>query len=247
MMKLTTKSLGITDAEPDNMAVAWRVGINRRGIVIVTGISIQSDRAVAAELIAIRYLLFSKNVFNNEIITGKGIAIDVSSPLIKKLYRNKTTKRHLNPYAHFLKTNLTDALLTISKADDEHLPALTDNVPVEHINATDQPLYDVISTPAIGDVRITKHSIDQYTERQHSGEAKSFIASLVKRLKHPNLQQQKIPDRVTQHKLKRYGDIEQLEVWGHDSSQMHFVVVRDPHSKIGSLVTVYRRHPAYSE
>lgn len=243
MMKLTTESLGAVE---DGMAVSWRVGTQRTGIVCVQGIELEHDKRAAAELIAIRHLLFTNKVFNREIITGSGVAIEFSSPVIKKLYRGKTTKRHLEQYSHFLKTNLSGVSLSITKVDDEFLPKIGDDVLFEYIDAGKKPQYDVINTPTLGKIRLTKHSIDQYEDRLHSGEAKNPLVSLVGRLMHPDLKRQPLPDRAIQHKLKKYGTVDNLEVWGHDTSQLHYIVVRDPDTHVGTLVTVYVRHPSYT-
>ncbi|MFC1335435.1 MAG: hypothetical protein G8D89_17865 [gamma proteobacterium symbiont of Clathrolucina costata] len=244
MMKLTTRSLGPVD---DGMAVSWRVGTQRRGIICVEGLDLEHDKQAAAELVVMRHLLFTNKVFNRDIITGTGIAIEFSSPVIKKLYRGKTTKKHLEQYSHFLKTNLSGVSLSLTKDSDEFLPEIGDKVLVEYIDAGEKPQYDVIATPALGEVRLTKHSIDQYEDRLHSGEAKNPLVSLVGRLKHPDLKRQPLPDRTIRHKLRKYGTVENLEVWGHDTSQLHYVVVRDPNTNVGTLVTVYKRHPSYEE
>ena len=241
MMKLTTRSLGLIE---DEYAVAWRVGTQRKGIIYVEGLSTK-DALVAAELVAIRHLLFARNVFKRDIISGDGIAIEFSSPLIKKVYRGKTTKKHLMPPAHFMQTNLQGVAMEITSPKDEYLPAIGDDVPVEYICANDKPIYDVITTQSLGQIRLTTHAVSQYEERLHSGEAKKPLVSLIGRLRHPDLRRQPLPDREVKHKLRKYGKVDNLEIWGHDTSQMHYVVIRDHGSDIGTLVTVYKRHPDY--
>lgn len=242
MMKLTTQALGLVD---DRIAVSWRVGTQRKGIICVEGLNVVHDKPAAAELVAMRHLLFTNKVFYRDIFTGTGIALEFSSPVIKKLYRGKTTKKHLEQYSHFLRTNLSGASLSLTKDTDEFIPNIGDKVLVEYIDASEKPQYDVIVTPALGNIRLTRHSIEQYKGRLHSGEAKSPHVSLIGRLKHPDLKRQPLPDRTIRHKLKKYGTVENLEVWGHDTSQLHYVVVRDPNSNVGALVTVYKRHPSY--
>ncbi|MCG7952654.1 MAG: hypothetical protein N0E56_15760 [Candidatus Thiodiazotropha endolucinida] len=241
MMKLTTRSVGVVE---DEYAVIWRSGTKRKGILYIDGIE-GDDPLVAAELVAIRHLLFTKKIFNRDIISGTGIEIQCSSPLIKKLYRGKSTKKHLQNLSHFMQTSLQGVTLSTTEENDEFLPAVGDDVLVEYISAGDKPQYDVVKTQALGDLRLTKHAIEQYEERHHSGEAKNPLISLVGRLKHPDLKRQSLPDKAARHKLRKYGTIENLEIWGHDTSQMHYVVVRDPNSGIGTLVTIFKRHPTY--
>jgi len=241
MMKLTTRSLGLIEGE---YAVAWHVGTQRNGILYVEGLSTKDPQA-AAELVAIRHLLFTHNVFKRDIISGTGIAIEFSSPLIKKVYRRKTTKKHLMPFAHFMQTNLQGVSMKITPTKDEYLPAVGDDVVVEYICANNTPLYDVLTFPSLGQIRLTTHAVSQYEERLHSGEAKKPLASLIGRLKHPELKKQPLPDREVKHKLRKYGRVDNLEIWRHDTSQMHYVIIRDHSSDIGTLVTIYKRHPDY--
>jgi len=242
MMKLSTKFIGPIST---GLAVAWRTGTKNKGIISVQGILFDSDVGAAAELIVIRHLLFSKNVLNRDIINGSGIALEISSPIVKNLYRRKTTRKHLKPFMHFLQTTLTGVTINISSEIDTLLPVMSDNLTLEYINSADTPSYDVIRTISIGDIRITKHAIEQYEERTHSGDLSKPLASLVRRLKHPDLSLQRLPDHTIKHKLRKYGSIDNLEVWGHDTSQMHYVIVRDC-KNIGTLVTVYKRHPSYT-
>jgi hypothetical protein len=243
MMRLTTRSLGVVE---DEYAVTWRAGTKRKGILYIEGIEV-GDPLVAAELVAIRHLLFTMKIFNRDIIAGTGIEIQSSSSLIKKLYRGKSTKKHLQHLSHFMQTSLQGVTLSATDENDEFLPSIGDEVLVEYISASDKPQYDVVKTLALGDLRLTKHAIDKYAERNHSGAAKNPLISLVGRLKHPDLKRQPLPDKAARHKLRKYGSIDNLEIWGHDTSQMHYIVVRDPNSRIGTLVTVYKRHPTYAE
>jgi len=244
MMKLTTKHIGDIDGCP---AIAWRVGTQRKGVICVQGLHNTPDSLAAAELVSIRHLIFTNKVFNRDIVSGAGIELAFSSAVIKKVFRGKTSKKHLDPFAHFYKTTLDGAILSLSDQNDEFLPKIEDDVLVEYVEASESSRYDIISTPTIGEVRLTKHSVDQYAERLHSGDAKNPRTSLIGRLNHHDLKRQQIPDRTARHKLRKYGTIDNLEIWGHDSSQLNFVIVRAQASKIGTLVTVYRRHPAFNE
>lgn len=244
MMKLTTKYIGEIDGCP---AIAWRVGTQRKGVICVQGLSDTPDSLAAAELVSIRHLLFTNKVFNRDIVSGAGIELAFSSAVIKKVFRGKTSKKHLDSFALFYKTTLEGAVLSLSDQNDEFLPKLEDDVFVEYVEASESTPYDVISTPTLGEVRLTKHSVEQYAERLHSGDAKNPRASLISRLNHLDLKRQQIPDRTAQHKLRKYGTIDNLEIWGHDTSQIHFVILRDMTTQVGTLVTVYRRHPAYND
>ena len=241
MMQLTTHSLGMING---NHAVAWCKGLKSKGIFFVTDIQLD-DSLVVAELIVIRHLLFSKKIFGQEIHVGSGILLSISSPLIKKLYRGKSTKTHLEPYAHFMRICLSGVTLSTTEDTDPMVPYVGDDVPMEFLSVRDSPTYGIIDTPILGKMRLTKHALEQYKERFRGGVIKNPVKSLIGRLKHPELKLQQLPSRTLRHKLRKYGSIDHLEVWHHENSQMFYVVVRNPVNQVGTLVTVYNRHPEY--
>ncbi|MBT7408547.1 MAG: hypothetical protein HN826_02485 [Methylococcales bacterium] len=238
MMKLTTQSLGKID---NGYAVAWYTGKEKKGFFIVNNVNI-ADPMVVAELIVIRYLFLIENIFKRNIITGTGYEICISSPVIKKLCRGKSTKNHLLPYVNFLKSKLKGVDIVSKRKHDDMLP-LQGKHPFIHINnnlsdTTDDLLFD---TPSLGKIKLTTHAIEQYQSRLESGEVNDPTKSLVRRLKHKELIKQALPARVIRHKLKKYGTVDNLEVWGHDSSSMHYMLIRDKLTDIGTIVTVYSR------
>jgi hypothetical protein len=241
MMILTTRYLGEMDGY---QVVAWATGLKKRGLVHVCDLP-DYDTAAMAELVAIRHLLFERQVFDRPIVSGTGICLMVSTPVIKKVARGKTSKTHLLHLGRFFNTSLSGVTLQDAKPTDIELPGIEDDVPALVVSAGDNPDYDIIDTPALGKIRITLHVIEQYEKRLASSDLKRPMISLAKRLKHEGLVRQPLPDAVTRHKLRKYGSVDELEIWGHSSSQMHFTVLRDPASGIGTLVTIYRRHSDY--
>lgn len=247
MMKLTTKCIGVT--EDGGYIVAWMVGLQKKGIIVVRNLQPVELVECQAELSVICFLVFGLNVFKREFVTGNGLHIGVSKVEILKLFTSQLAESELYRYGRFLFVTLT-GVRVFCIGDDlcESFPTVT-NMPESdwlEIDPTNLPRYDLIKAPALGQVRLTKHVIDSYKERNHSGSAKNPVASLVGRLRHPNLKRQVIPPGVLQHKLFKYkAETSDLEMWGHSTSQMHFVIVRDRESSIGTVVTVFRRHPQY--
>lgn len=242
MMILTTRHLGEMDGY---QVIAWATGLKKRGLVHVCDAP-EYDTAAIAELVAIRHLLFERQVFDRPVVSGSGILLIVSTPVIKKVARGKTSKTHLLQLGCFFSTSLAGVTLQDAKSADIELPGIEDEVPAIVVSACESPDYDIIETPVLGKIRITLHVIEQYEKRLHSGDAKRPMISLSKRLKHEGLVRQPLPDAVIRHKLSKYGSVDDLEIWGHSSSQMHFTVLRDSATGIGTLVTIYRRHSDYS-
>lgn len=243
MMKLTTMVLP-QDGE-QQISVAWRTGLTRKGIVQVEGLNdTTEDKDVIAELLAIKYLLFTKQVFDRLPLSGLGYELVVSRGAIKKAAQGRTSKKHLIPHAAFLNLSLSGAEITIDKKKDPHLPELASNdISVQTIHAgggyDNTDTYDTIETPAHGKLRITRHALDQFTERLSTGDPKRPYKALVDRLSNPELELKLIPEKVLQHKARKYGSADNLEVWGHRSSQMNYVVVKEDVNRV--LVTVFRR------
>ena len=242
MMKLTTSF--VTEIKSQQV-IAWRVGTKRRGFIYVDNL-VGKDINVAAELIALRYLLFKHKIFDREPVTGKGYELHVSSNKIRQIAKGKSSFKHLATYSHFLKTIMDGVATKLTDNTDEYLPGLNDeDVPIEYIDSTDKIEFGIVDTPAMGRIKLTKHAIDQYGDRHHCGDLNKPVQSLIRRIKHDSIQKKPLPENVVKHKLGKYGTVENLEVWNHDSSQMHYVVLRDHRSNIGTLVTIYKRHPAY--
>ncbi len=243
MMILSTQVITQLNSQ---RAVAWRVGSNRRGIIYVENIE-SDDPDVVSELVAIQYLLFKKKVFDRDPVTGKGYKLHVSSNKIRQMIKGKSTYKHLSQYIYFLKTIMNGVLIKKTDDTDEFLPGINDEgVSIEHIDVKEKIETDIIKTPAMGAIKLTKHAIKQFEDRHHAGDLTNPVQSLIRRIKHPAIQKKSLPENVIKHKLKKYGTIENLEVWSHDSSQIHYVVVRDHITNVGTIVTIYKRHPAYN-
>ncbi len=169
----------------------------------------------------------------------------MDSPSLSKPGRLRDIEE-LADLSRFFITNLQGVTLIRSgESGLAGIPQQLDGAQV--IDARSSVDYDIIETEAMGRIRITAHAIARYDQWHHAGKVNAPVYSLLTRLKHPGLTRQAMPTRAEQHKIRRYGTIENVEVWGHGSSQLHFVVIRDKPTGIGTVVTVFRRHPAYME
>lgn len=243
MMTLITES---TFVEPSLIQVRWSKGFKHRGVLhvnlqsaIYKNTDSTNDLSIIGELAAIRFLLFSKDVFNREIIDGEGICLKVSKGAIKKLTQAKSSKRNIFSYAAFLRIRLAKAKIVVDKSE-EYLPNLNDHQP-ERIYVTEgefKLMHDRISTPAMGVFDVTHHAIEQYLKRIKTGTPERPWKSLLKRLNHPSLRKMPIPSYVIKHKETKYGH-SNIEVWGHDSSEFMFLIVIDKDKR--TLVSTFER------
>ncbi|KJG37745.1 hypothetical protein UA32_12380 [Photobacterium angustum] len=244
MMTLITES---TFLENGLIQVRWSKGLKSRGILHVntqlSNSDNNTDSAIIGELGAIRYLLFTKDIFNREIVDGEGICLKVSRGAIKKLTHAKSSKRSLFSYAAFLRIRLAKAQIIVDKSTD-FLPHIGDHQP-ELITVTEdefKQMHEKVSTPAMGDFYVTRHAVEQYLARIKTGTPERPLKSLLKRLNHPSLKKMPIPDYVITHKQKKYGDAN-IEVWGHDSSEFMFLIVIEEGKR--TLVSSFERRIGY--
>ncbi len=92
----------------------------------------------------------------------------------------------------------------------------------------------------MGCVKVTKHAVEQYQARITSGSPKKPWASLVNRLKHPELRIQPLDAKVLAHKARKYGRSDNVEAWGHPTSSFIYLVIREDNGE-RFLVTVFER------
>lgn len=237
MMTLTTisKQLNLSTSR-----VYWRVGTQRRGILDVQLDFEHDDIELLAELAALRYLLFERQVFNRAPGSGLGYRLVVSKGAIRKLALGRSSKRHAQKYAAFLTSRMKGVTIEVSQSM-EHMPDVSEEAPeLLHADRKEYAAtHDAIDTPAMGTVYLTAHAVEQYTKRISTGDPKRPWASLVGRLQHPDLQLLPLPERVLRHKARRYGTADNVEAWGHQDSKFTYLVINNNGQR--TVVTVFER------
>lgn len=240
MMTLTTVSQKTSNS---SALVFWRVGTKRKGILDVHIDFEHEESDLLAELIAIRYLALDKQVFCREPGAGAGYKLVVSKGAIKKLALGKSSKQFATKFAASLTGRLKGVSIEVSQSMEFMEEPAIDNI--ELLDADKQvytQTYDEISTPAIGAVLVTQHAVEQYQARITSGDPKKPWASLVGRLQHPELQVQPFDEKVARHKARKYGRVDNVEVWGHRDSKFKYLMVINDDNKKRVLVTVFERN-----
>lgn len=238
MMTLTTVAEKIDD---ESARVFWRTGTTNKGVLDVTLDFESPDAALICELVAIRHLLFEKQVFDREPGSGAGYKLKVSKGAIRKLAQGKSAKQSAVKFAAFLSGRLQGVAIAVSQsmefmADPEEGKVETLLGSREEFAQT----FEKIHTPSMGDLLVTQHALDQYQARITSGDPKRPWMSLVKRLQHPELKIRKLTDKVLDHKARKYGRSDNVEAWGHPSSSFTFLVVKNEAGE-RVLVTVFER------
>ncbi len=239
MMQLETRTID----QPGNLVVvAWWTGYTNHGLLHVELPASIHDRDVAAELVAIRHLMFDREVFNRSPSSSKGYSLKVSKGAIKKLVQGKSTKKHLAPYAAFLNQRLEGISIDVSRNTDWLDMAKAGTI--EHVTVGDDvtTLHEKLTTPAIGQIYLTRHAVKRYAER-HAGEGMTNPwRSLTARLMNPDLQRVEIPRPALLNKAMRHGRSDNVEAWGHPDSRFVYLVVEESGKR--TLVTVFRKPKA---
>ena len=238
MMILTTVSEKVSETEA---RVFWRVGTKKKGILDVTLDFAHEESALLGELVAIQHLLFAKKVLDREPGSGQGYKLVVSKGAIRKLALGKSSKKFASKFAGFLTNRMKGVTIEVSQSY-EFMPSLDECEP-ESIGGERQgyaKTFDEVETPAMGCVKVTKHAVEQYEARITSGSPKKPWASLVNRLKHPELRIQPLDAKVLAHKARKYGRSDNVEAWGHPTSSFIYLVIREDNGE-RFLVTVFER------
>lgn len=250
MMQLTTVSKKQSN---DTALVYWRVGINRKGVVEVRLDAGSTDVELIAELAAIRHLIMDCCVFGRTPSSGTGISLCVSKGAIKKLTKGTSAKGYAIRFAALLTSRLLGVEIQVSHSmkymiheDDESYAESFSHLDV---NTTEYMTpHEVIETPVLGQVAITKHALERYSERlaiiDKGQVARRPWASLVRRLRNPELLQQSLDANVLAHKYRKYGNDSKVEIWKHPTDMLQFTVVVSPNNK-RTLVTVFERQEKY--
>lgn len=236
MMTLTTLSERISDTEA---RVQWFSGTKRSGFINVMLNKPQTESALLGELIAIRYLLFSGKAFDRKNMGGTGVRLVVSRGAIKKLANNRSDKTYLIPVAAFLQGRMSGAEIVVSQSKDVF--KLAEVCEEETIIASDilNPEFEALDLPALGKVVITDHALSQFINRAPDCGKKPWV-SLLARASNERLKQLPIPKNVLEHKERKYGRADNVELWGHDSSPFKFLVINEE-GQSRRLVTVFNR------
>lgn len=250
MMTLTTVSKKISDK---NVLVYWRVGTKRKGVLDVRMDFSSEDQEVIAELIAIRHLIMNKKVFCCTPTSGIGLRLVVSKGAIRKITQGRSDKVFASRFASLLTGRMEGIIIEVSR-NMEFMPDEADaDYPmlVEALDASAKDFsspYEVIETPSIGTLSVTRHAVKRYKERVSSVTGDEIMhrpwASLFSRLRNPDLEISPLDDKVIRHKMRRYGANNKVEIWSHPTDKLRYtVVIRPDNTKI--LVTVFERNQQY--
>lgn len=246
MMIISTRSKKVSFNQAE---VIWRTGDVKRGIMTVTvnDKRIHADIAVAAELCAIYHLMYERNIFNvPNTYSGVGYKLNVSHGAIKKLVRAQSDKKVLWHYAAFLEHRMNGIEIEVDHSMDYMPIRGEDNVEYSDLVVNEfsfERNLNIVNSPSIGKVVITKHAVEQYLERTSMGKPKDPLKSLMRQVLSPDLVENHISYKVYQHKVKKYGRADNLEVWSGRTSILKLLVVKDDDSNIKTLVTVFELKP----
>lgn len=220
--------------QKDAFIVIWRSGLQRQGKVKVNIPLDVSDKLAIAELSAMQYIIDELEVIGSQ-PPLKGVQMVFSSGAIKKIHDQKSDKRHLYPFAYFLTTRFASVDVKVDK-DDSWIMPRADNLQSE-LTIT-EPLGQLINIPHLGKVAVTRHVIDQYTQRMNNIEPHLAWKQLNKTLDNAKMEtiatdeKRKIHDQLhhAQEGVRLY---DQLTKWC-------FVIADNKYGK-KAIVTAYIR------
>lgn len=197
----------------------------------------QQDPAIAAELLAMHYLLSTLGVAGKERTGGTGLKLMVTNGAIRKLQRQDSAKAHLAPFAQFLQTRFLDADIEVDRkqklwgeADDE--------VPVYRISGV--PFFETVES-AIAPLVLTQHVVERFIERGTNPgcQPSRAVSSITRMIKATECREVEPPQSMKSFLTRRYGS--QARFMIHESTRMCFVVGKGALSTT-TLISCYRLH-----
>lgn len=225
--------------------VYWRVGEENKGLLKVQLEFDSEDSDSIGELAALRFLLFEKQVTGSVVTSGKNLHIELSKGAARKAYLGKSDKKHILKFGAFLQLIKDDLQVKVGKwrpGNDERARNAKNTEMLDVMNIEyAQPGIVFHGFPKFPKILITEHSLARYAERSmnESGVLKHPLTSLVKRLRHPDLQRDTLPKKVVEHKEKKYGKDGHVDVWRHPTSTINFGVLSNDSYPFPTLVTVF--------
>lgn len=217
--------------------VLWSTGIQRQGAIEVEFDAHIDDIEAAAELCAIRRLIFDRRITGNSVHSSKGLVLHLARGAIRKLALGKSTKKHLLQYCGFFRGPLRGVEIEVMKRKNAFIPPETQPTE-ERISA--QPIYHESVDTAFGRVIVTEHALERFAEHVYEGCPERLFSSLSGRLQNPDLAVVELPEKVRAHKLRKYPGQRQPLVLRHPTDVVHFVLVEDGPGLM-ALVTVFVR------
>jgi hypothetical protein len=217
--------------ETDNQfTVLWRSGLNKQGKVNVTIAADVADKKAIAELTAMQHIIEVQEVIGSD-PPIKGLKLVFSVPAIRKVYLNKSDKKHLYPYAYFLTTRFSAADVGIEQECDWIKPRADQNVSDLEVS---EPLGEWVNIYGFGKVCITKHAIDQFSERcNHISPAEAFRSL-------SNLVNETQLERIPENPSKEERESKAIAKLFHRRTKWCFVIVNNSYGK-PAIATAYPR------
>jgi len=198
------------------------------------------DKAIAAELWALRHLLLEAEVTGIN-RTGDNLSINVSAGAIRKLLMKKSSKKHLVSLTAWMTVRFSDAKVTVPKRklNIAKIETALSEPGVLLINPESSP-DDITVSPVIGQVKISQHAVDRYIERTGVSSASRAWRSVLQLVKADCLHDASLPKDVEMKKRKKHQETARI-MNAMNNWQLVFTPADDCVNEPWTLVTIYQR------
>lgn len=218
----------------DTFIVVWRSGLQRQGKVTVNIPLDIADKLAIAELSAMQFIIDDLEVLGSQPAL-KGVQMIFSSGAIKKIHDQKSDKRHLYPFAYFLTTRFASVDVKVDK-DDSWIMPRADNT-LSELTIT-EPMGQLINIAQLGKVAVTRHVIEQYTQRMNNIEPHLAWKQLSKTLDTAKLESIEADDKRRVHDQLHHA---QEGIRLYDQNTKWCFVIADNKFGKKAIVTAYIR------
>lgn len=181
-----------------------------------------------AELLAIKYILLHSSYAGTN-RTGRDIALHVSNGAIRKVQKMHTTNGDMVIHGRFLQVRFSDASI---KTERKFNWVNDFNGKVDEIDM--QECIDPPVKTHVGDLHLTRHAVERFSERMHIPTMDKSWRRLSKLLTQSKWSMKKPTKPLRDGKPQRTTETWQLQKG--DGPALDIVIVRNP--KISRIVTV---------
>lgn len=211
----------------DSVMVYWRHGEKPWQRIEVELSQTLCDPAAAAELAVLHHLLLVREIAGQN-RGSAGLQLCCTRGAVRKLFRGKSNKKDLIPYAAFLRARFPDASLRVIRP-----PAIEEASAEPHARITlDGPLTWL--TPSrMAPVQITRHALERFMQRAQCSSLDHARKAVEKMLQSQALHRCETPSRKRVAQLLRHR--KDSELWAYHNWRLR-IVDQGPHK---ALVTVY--------
>jgi len=198
---------------------------------------------VLCELLAIQHLLFDLNIFAMPMtMLPSNVILRVSSiEILEALHDSEHLCSNIYKASAFFRNRFRGVNVELFKDESlfDVIPSSAHSTYTAESPSEIRFTHLIVDTPSMGELLVNTHAIDQFIAYLDCQPLRNPLKSLVTRMNNPELIRMSIPKNVLRHKLFKYKNNENIEVWGHQTAMLRFLIINE--QGVRTLRTVFKK------